>query len=89
VADDKSDKMVGGSGQGSKRTRRRKVIHLASVMTRETSMGPIERYRLSQKQRESWKRTSGCLTGKIPHGLDGETLSDYITRKRQEEKRKP
>ena len=47
---------------------------------------PIDRYKLSEGKREAWKRASGRLTGLIPHGQDGETLSDYITRKRHEGK---
>jgi hypothetical protein len=43
-------------------------------------------YRISEPQREAWKRASGRLTGLIPHGTDGETLSEYIARKRREEK---
>jgi hypothetical protein len=42
-------------------------------------------YRITDEQREAWKRASGRLTGLIPHGRDGETLSEYITRKRWEE----
>jgi hypothetical protein len=41
-------------------------------------------YRISESQREAWKRANGRLTGLIPHGDDGETLSEYIARKRRE-----
>lgn len=46
--------------------------------------GEDDRYRTSEPQREAWKRASGRLTGLIPHGDDGETLSEYIARKRRE-----
>jgi hypothetical protein len=43
-------------------------------------------YHITDEQREAWKRAVGRLTGKIPHGEDGETLSEYISRKRDEER---
>lgn len=46
---------------------------------------PIERYRISDEQKAAWRSVMGCLTRKIPHGSDGETLSEYISRKRHEE----
>lgn len=62
-----------------------KVVQMRS--NRGEGFSPeMEGYRLSQNKRDAWKRASGRLTGVIPHGQDGETLSEYISRKGLEEK---
>jgi hypothetical protein len=70
--------------RSTKRKTGKKVIRMETLQEREIK--GLERYRLTQKQREAWKRACGRLTGLIPHGNDGETLSEYIVRKRAEEK---
>lgn len=44
--------------------------------------------RMSDEARQGWKMTAGVLTDEVPHGVDGETVSDYISRMRYEEKKK-
>jgi len=66
--------------------RKKKVIRMASPIDTHVHTEPIERYRIRHSEIEAWKRTSGLLTGKIPYGDDGETLSEYIHRKRAEER---
>lgn len=45
----------------------------------------LESYRTSEKAKEAWKKSIGSLTDVIPHGEDGESLTEYIERKRKEE----
>ncbi|QQE77752.1 hypothetical protein [Alicyclobacillus sp. SO9] len=44
------------------------------------------KHKITEEARKAWIRTSGSLKGKVPHGDDDESVSEYITRKREEER---
>lgn len=57
------------------------------MKTLEMPKANLEKYRMSEAAKEAWKKTAGSLTGKIPYGENGESLTDYISRKRDEERK--
>jgi hypothetical protein len=65
--------------------RLKKKMKKKAISSLDRALLDMQAMRNGEKEKRAWKKTKGSLTGLVLYGEDGETLSEYISRKRYEE----